>query len=142
MSSAARKRKKIELPVAQFIAIIVLSIALFLIVDFGRRTASGYRIYREEARLKAQLAPLEEAHQLLMTKRAYAQTDAYVEEIARHELKWSKPGEVVVVVLATPQAEPLSSAALNSAGAFPATDTPFSSWFNLFFAEDTVGGGR
>ena len=135
MSSAARKRKKIELPVAQFIAIIVLSIVLFLVVDFARRTASGYRVYREEARLKAQLAPLEETHQQLLTQRAYAQTDAYVEEIARRELKWSKPGEVVVVVLTTPQAGYSSPAALNSAGAFPPADTPFSGWFNLFFAE-------
>ncbi|OQY36299.1 MAG: hypothetical protein B6243_03565 [Anaerolineaceae bacterium 4572_5.2] len=138
VTSATRKRKKVELPVAQFIAIIVLSIALFLIVDFGRRTASGYRIYREEARLKAQLAPLEKTHQLLLTQQAYAQTDAYVEEIARHELKWSKPGEVVVVVLATPQAGYPPLSASNSAGAFPSTDTPFSAWFNLFFAEQTV----
>ena len=135
MTSGARKRKKADLPVAQFIAIVVLSIALFLIVDFGRRTASGYRIYREEARLKAQLAPLQEAHRQLLDKRNYAQSDAYVEEIARNELKWSKPGEVVVVVLAAPPAEHLLPSAFGNSGSYPATDTPFSVWFNLFFSE-------
>jgi len=136
VTSATRKRKKVELPIAQFIAIIALSISLFLIVDFGRRTASGYRIYREEERLEAQLAPLRESHQALLDKQDYVQTDAYVEEIARNELKWSKPGETVIVILATPQTASHPLSAQNSSTSSTQADTPFHAWLTLFFPEE------
>ncbi|RME40789.1 MAG: septum formation initiator family protein, partial [Caldilineae bacterium] len=106
VASTTRKRKKVNLPLAQFTAIVVLSISLFLIVDFGRRAATGYRIHREEKRLAAELEQLQQEHAALEERRAYVQSDAYVEEVARNELKWSRPGETVIVVLATPQAAP------------------------------------
>ena len=136
MASATKKRKNIELPVAQFIAILVLSIAIFLIIDFGRRAATGYRVRREEEKLRVQLEALEETQQVLLARRDYVKSDAYVEEVARKELKWSQPGETIVVVMATPIAP--TQAALPPASITPQplrAETPLQAWLNLFFPD-------
>ena len=134
MSSATKKRKQLELPIAHFIAVIVLSISLFLIIDFGRRAATGYRVRREEDRLRSQVEAANTTQEALLTRRDFVATDAYVEEIARNELKWSKPGEVVVVIMPTPQAVMASpsSGRLFSGKAQPAT--PLQAWLELFFS--------
>ena len=136
MTSATKKRKTFELPVAQFIAILVLSISIFLIVDFGRRAATGYRVRREEEKLRSQLELLEKTQQTLLARRDYVQSDAYIEEVARKELKWSQPGEIIVVVMATPEAPPQTNLVSSSASQkVPQTETPLQVWFNLFFPD-------
>lgn len=136
MASATRKRKTIEFPVTRFVAIIALGMALFLIIDFGQRVASGYQVAREEEKLEAQLRMLSETNAALLARRDYVNTDAYVEEIARKELKWSKPGETVVVILATPQApSPVLPAGTGPAQAH-APESPLDAWTRLFFSTD------
>ena len=133
MASTTRKRKKVNLPLAQFTAIVVLSISLFLIVDFGRRAATGYRIHREEKRLAAELEQLKQEHAALEERRAYVQSDAYIKEVTRNELKWSRPGETIIVVLATPQAAPPTQPARSFLFPPAEADTPLNAWMNLFF---------
>jgi cell division protein FtsB len=53
---------------------------------------------RGEARkLEAMVATREARREQLTATVAYVQSDAYVEEFAREELKMAKPGEVVVI---------------------------------------------
>ena len=136
MTSATKKRKHIDLPIAQFIAIIVLSISLFLIIDFGRRAATGYRVRREEERLQAQLVAAQNTQEQLLARRDYVITDAYIEEIARNELKWSKPGETIIIIMPTPQAapQPLISTSNDVLRLSDQTQTPLQAWIKLFFA--------
>lgn len=136
MASATRKRKTIEFPVMRFVAIISLGMALFLIIDFGQRVASGYQVGREEEKLEAQMRILSETNAALTARRDYVNTDAYVEEIARNELKWSKPGETVIVILATPQAPLSTTLTINGAGQAQTTETPLEAWTRLFFSTD------
>jgi cell division protein FtsB len=86
---------------AQFIAIIVLTISVFLVVDFARRTAATYKIKAEAARLEQEVAQVRAQRQELEAHLNYVKSDAYVEEIARTQLKWAKEGETVVVIMAT-----------------------------------------
>lgn len=134
MSSATRKRKPIEFPVAQFVAVIVLSITIFIVVGFAQRAAAGYHVTKEEEKLAAQLAALEENNKALLKKREYVQTDVYIEEIARNELKWSKPGETVIVVLTPPNAQNSIVPPSDAPTVVRPADTPLNAWGQLFFS--------
>ena len=128
-----KKRRQIKAPVFQFLAIIALTIILLLIVDFGRRAAATYRIQLEASRLTHELAAAKRFQDRLLAQRTYAASDLYVEDVARNEFKWSKPGETVVIVVPSNN-EPDSLAAptnrvTGSAGAV----TPQQAWFKLFF---------
>lgn len=133
MTSATKKRKQIDLPIAQFIAIVVLSISIFLIIDFGRRAATGYRVRREEEKLYAQLEAARQTQQDLLAKRDYVETDIYIEEVTRNELKWSRADETIVVIMATPQAPNSSPTPIKTTLPNQPAETPLQAWLALFF---------
>jgi len=135
VTSATRKRKQVDLPIAQFMAIIVLTISVFLIIDFGRRAATGYRVSREEEKLRAQLAIAQETQQHLLAKLEYVQTDTYVEEIARNELKWSRADETIVVIMPTPQAPSNPQTKKTPLQVTRTAETPLQAWLILFFPD-------
>ena len=123
-----------EFPLAQFIAIIVLTISLFLVVDFARRTAATYRIKGEAARLEEEVSEVHTRRQTLEARLTYVKSDAYVEEVARTQLKWARQGEIVVVVMATPMPVPPPAAE----GEVPSPEnfvprTPWEAWWSVFF---------
>ena len=129
-----KKKRVFQFPFTQFVAIVVVTVCLFLVIDFGRRTASNYQIKAEETRLGTELADSQSRHAALEARLAYVQSDAYVEEIARTQLKWAREGETVVVVMPTPQAQSQAQAdgqpaAIN--GVVP--ESPWQAWWLLFF---------
>ena len=129
-----KKRQIPKLPLAQFIAIIALSISIFLIVDFGRRAAANYRVQREAERLgqEVELARQDQAN--LLARRTYVASDLYVEEVARHELKWASPDETVIVIMPTPEAvSHLFDSTSAVATSAPVAQTPLQAWLLLLF---------
>ena len=129
-----RKKRGREFPLAQFIAIIVLTISLFLVVDFARRTAATYQIKGEAARLEEEVSAVHARRQALEVRLNYVKSDAYVEEVARTHLKWAREGETVVVVMATPMPVPRPAGEAGS----PSTEdfvprTPWDAWWFIFF---------
>jgi hypothetical protein len=129
-----KKRPSAKLPVAQFVAIIALSISLFLIVDLARRAAANYRVQREAYRLTQEVESMRDYQAKLLSRRTYVASDLYVEEVARKELKWARPGETVVVVMPTPQAFVADDQA-QQRGETPALlpQTPRQAWQQLLF---------
>lgn len=129
-----KKKRAPQFPLSQFIAIIVITISLFLVVDFARRTAATYKIKNEAARLEEEVVAARARHQSLEARLSYVQSDAYVEEVARTQLKWAKPGETVVVVMATPQPTPSPSTDHPpvTADGTP-LQSPWQAWWLLFF---------
>ena len=130
-----KKRQGVRAPLAQFVAILVLTISIFLIVDLGRRAAANYRIQREADRLNHEVEAARRYQDSLLAQRTYAASDLYVEEIARKELKWAKPGETVVVVMATSDDNELgkNSNTNNPIVVETTTKTPTQAWWQLFF---------
>jgi cell division protein FtsB len=133
-----KKRPGPKLPVAQFVAIIALSISVFLIIDLGRRAAANYRVQREAYRLGQEVETVRQHQARLLARRTYVASDLYVEEVARNELKWAKPDETVFVVLATPAANTSQPGQVSAevTGPYPAR-TPAEAWWQLFFGEQT-----
>jgi cell division protein FtsB len=137
-----KQRKPIaKAPIAQFVAIIALTLSIFLIVDFGRRAAANYRVQREADRLVQEVEAAKRYQTRLLAQRTYAASDLYVEEVARQELKWSKPGETVVVVLPTPEAQYSEAAGVQAQGGGRVVTTPQQAWARLFFGDNPPRAG-
>jgi len=129
-----KKRQGVRAPLAQFVAILALTISIFLIVDLGRRAAANYRIQREAERLGQEVKAARQYQDNLLAQRTYAASDLYVEEVARKELKWVRPGETVVVVMPTPElSRPINGTA--SAQGISVATTPQQAWWTLFFGD-------
>jgi cell division protein FtsB len=129
-----KKKRGAQFPLTQFIAIVVISISVFLAVDFARRMATIYRIKNEAVRLEEEVVTARANGEALEARLRYVQSDAYVEEIARTQLKWALPGETVVVVMATPQAVVAPpSDNLYTSPDMPPPETPWQAWWFLFF---------
>ena len=94
--SKTKKRHR-TVPFTQIVTIVVATMAISMIVDFGRKATANYRARREEIRLEQEIAAERARHEALLARREYVQTDEYVERVAREELKWVSPGEIVVV---------------------------------------------
>jgi hypothetical protein len=86
----------------QFAAIAVLTIALFLVIDFGRRTTAGYYVSQTEQRLDAEIEALLEQQETLQDRLEYVQTDEYVEHWAREQAHMVRPGDRRLIVVTPP----------------------------------------
>lgn len=139
MTPSTRKRKSIKLPVVKMIVIFTVSIVILLTVDFGQRAARGYQVRREEEKLTMQVNALTKAHDALLSRLDYVQSDAYIEEVARDELKWSKPGETVVIILATPLAADGATGTTGNRNALrlasAQNQTPLEAWLEALFSK-------
>lgn len=131
-----KRRQGPKLPVAQFVAIVALSISIFLIVDLARRAAANYRVQREAYRLEQEVKAVRDYQARLLARRTYVASDLYVEEVARNELKWARPGETVIVVLPTPEAEGARlQVTAGGQSTMPGVQTPLHAWQQLFFGD-------
>ena len=134
-----KKAQYAKAPLAQFIAIIALTISLFLIVDFGRRAAANYRSQREATRLTQEVENARRYQAKLLARRTYAASDLYVDEVARNELKWAKPGESVVVVMPTFEpARPLIASPENQQAQSVESVSASEAWWQLFFGKQQL----
>ena len=130
-----KKRQGVRAPLAQFVAILALTISIFLIVDLGRRAATNYRIQREAERLSQEVEAARQYQDNLLAQRTYAASDLYVEEVARKELKWARPGETVVVVMPTPEPGSPINGTASVQGVQSGATNPQQAWWNLFFGD-------
>lgn len=130
-----KKRQSPKAPLAQFVAIIALSISVFLIIDLGRRAAANYRVQREAERLSQEVEIASRRQAELLARRSYVASDLYVEEVARSELKWARPGETVIVVMPMPEITASPNQAPQTVAVAPVAQTPSQAWWLLFFGE-------
>jgi cell division protein FtsB len=130
MSKTKRHR---TLAFTQIVTIVVATMAISMIVDFGRKATANYRIRREEIGLEQEVAAERDKHEELLARREYVQTDKYVEQVAREELKWVRQGEIVIVPV------PITRQPLPTPGTPPAparlleSELHWQKWWALFF---------
>jgi cell division protein FtsB len=120
----------------QFVAIVVLTIAIFLIVDFGRRTTAGYYVSQAEQRLLEEIQAELDRRQELTARRDYVASDTYVEEWAREQAHMIRPGDQPFI-LVTPQS-PQARVDLVQLVEPPPSLEPLPNWYHwwlLFFGK-------
>ncbi len=90
-------KKRSGVSVTQFVALIVATIVLSLLVDLGRKVVLYRNLQLEEARLDQAIKFEENRQDYLEWLKGYVQTAQFVDEWARREWKMVKPGETLVV---------------------------------------------
>ncbi|MHB0875323.1 MAG: FtsB family cell division protein [Anaerolineae bacterium] len=85
-------------------AIVVLAILMLvpLAIEYVRQASLKHQWQAADAQVAAELATAQAGNATLEARKALVQTDAYVEQAARENLKLARPGDVVVIVAATP----------------------------------------
>ena len=78
--------------------VIVLILSLIFIVGFVRQYQTMNRIEKEKETKQQQLEQLKEQHERLAEENNKAQSDEYLEELARERLNMLKPGESSVEI--------------------------------------------
>lgn len=91
----AKKRSGVSL--TQFVALIMATVVLSLLVDFGHKVALYRQLQLEEVQLDQGIAYEENRGDYLEWLRGYVQTDEFVGAWARREWRMVKPGETGVV---------------------------------------------
>lgn len=120
----------------QFVAIVVVTIAIFLVVDFGRRATAGYYVSQAEKSLKAQIAAELTRQAELKAQKQYVKSDEYVEKWAREQAHMIRPGDRALI-LVTPEA-PLRSVTSPELAISSSPTQNWHGWWRLFF--DTEPG--
>jgi hypothetical protein len=122
----------------QLIAIVVLTLVVFLIVDFGRRTTAGYYVSQAEKDLRTEIDTEISLRQDLEARRDYVTSDEFVEKWAREHAHMVRPGDQPMI-LVTPQVVniPLPEA-LPTGAASLSPEPAWHDWWRLFF-ETTPG---
>ncbi len=130
MSKAKRQR---TVPFTQIITIVVATMAISMIVDFGRKATANYRIQREEIGLEQEITAERAKHEALLAHREYVQTDEYVEQVAREEFKWVRPGEIVIVPIPITRKPLPTPETLPAPGRLLQRESYRQEWWALFF---------
>jgi hypothetical protein len=130
-AAMAIAKKRSSVSAIQFVALIVATIALSLVVDFGRKVALYRHLQLEEARLDQGIEYEENRRDYLEWLREYIQTDSFVESWARREWKMVKAGETSVVPVLTgapvvPQIRPQEESQPNEG-------SRWQEWWKFFF---------
>lgn len=90
-------KRRLPNPPADIMAVLAAIAAVFFLLAFGGKVVEAYRVQRYNTMLRAELAALQEEQKSLKARLQYVQTPQYVEEIAREQYKWVKPGEKLVI---------------------------------------------
>ena len=128
---------------SQFVVIILITIALAVVLDFGHRAAVSADLQREAWRLEHKVAALETENRALQAQQEWVQTGDYVKEWARTEGFMVLYGETPVVPVPGGKAAPAERATpappSESKAPFEGpeeTSDHRQEWWALFFGPD------
>lgn len=112
------------------VAIVAATLVVSLLADFAQKTLDTYRLNRQIQALELEVDAARAENQALKERLAYAATESFIEEAARESLRWVKPGEVPVVILAV-EGEAASAPTLQSQN--PGAASYWQLWWELLF---------
>ena len=133
-----RPKSRLLITGVQGLAIVVLTIVVFLIVDFGRRTATGYYVSQAEKQLRVDIEAELELKKELEERREFISTDMYVEQWAREEAQMAHPGDRPIIIVTPDGPADVPNTALVTSPANEAPVPNWHHWWRLFF--DTEPG--
>lgn len=101
------RKRRLPNPPTDIMVVLAAIAAVFFLLAFGGKAVEAYRVQRYNAMLRAEITALQEERKSLEARLQYVGTPEYVEEVAREEYKWVKPGENLVIPIF--QHRPVSS---------------------------------
>jgi cell division protein FtsB len=109
------------------VAILLLLVVLF---GFSRRIAEYSRLNAQLERESARITELAATQDYLQDRIAYATSEAAVEEWAREDARWARPGDFPIIPLVPPGFTP--EAPSEEEGSLAAASN-WETWWNWFF---------
>ncbi len=113
----------------QLLVIVGLAAVGLLSLSFGRTLLARYELGQRAAAIRQEIDDLQTDHVRLQQELAYWESDEGLEQLAREELGWARPGEGAALVAgaAAPPPEKLSAT-------HPRSSAPnWRRWLELFF---------
>ncbi len=114
----------------------ILSIGLFLAIDFSGRITASQPLQQAYENVSAEIEDLRQEQAALIQERDYVRSDAYVAQWARSEGKLIQPGEILIVPVPSGvgiEETPSPQVSLADIRTSPPEPEPWTLWWNLFF---------
>lgn len=125
-------------PTAQLLAILVLSLAIYLIVDYGQRASADYYVSQAEKELQVQIDAERQLQQELLARKEYVLTSEYVEGWAREHAHMIQEGDqsVILVMVEDTSSSTPSVLPLETREPIEQPAPQWHEWWKLFFDSD------
>ena len=127
----ARRTWLHQLSLEQIIAGSALAISVVFLVAFGGQIIEIYHLRSALSVADARLAGLQAERAALEATRAYVQSDAYAEKVAREELNKIRPGDQRTIVIPRPAPAPTPTTTAPAQGS--GMPSYLGSWWELLF---------
>ena len=135
---AARKKRIPVISLMQFMVIVTATLLLLLLFGFTYKVSSYTQVKQEAERLHARLEEAQAEREILLTRKAYVQSDAYVEKVAREELKWGRRGDRLVSIRPLSTPAPTATPRFKAEEAAEPTVPQWEAWRDVFFGEALI----
>jgi cell division protein FtsB len=93
------QERRLPLPPTDIVTVLVCTAVVFFTLAFGGKALESYRLQRQNARLNAEIAALQDEQKELQAELEYVRKPDYVEKVAREQYKWTKPGEKLMITI-------------------------------------------
>ena len=112
MTMASKRRGRAVGLLAQFLAFVLLVVAVLGIAGFVMRIEENIKVRRQEDELRAEIVKLQAENERLRKVLEWVQSVGYLEEWARDVRKWTRPEDQPMVVTGEETIEERSPTAL------------------------------
>ena len=119
-SAASKARRKAVARRRRIVMALLVLIGVFVVLTVGRSVVTLIELESEKAETQHKLAQLERQQGSLEEELLQVNTDEYVEQQARSELKMVKPGEILYLMTGEGASEYLTTDEENTEEAVPA----------------------
>jgi cell division protein FtsB len=90
----------------QMFSAAAVAFAIFIFVVQAQRLTSNIVLWKQLQETQNEINAAREESDRLEQRKIYVQTNEYIESVARHDMKMSRPGEVSVVAVPVPTSAP------------------------------------
>jgi cell division protein FtsB len=132
-----RRERRLPLPPTDILTVVGITMAILFLLAFGGKALEGYRLYRYNEQLRAEIAELQRKQEELRAQATYVQSAEYVEKVAREEYRWVRPGDKLLIPIfrsqPAPPATPTPQAPAGEAMPNAASGSHWAEWQELLF---------
>lgn len=128
----ASDEQRLQIPLSQFITLILGTVLVLSLINFGLTAIENYRLQHKADTLRASIAAERAENERLQARKEYVASEAYQTQLA-HELGLYAPDEKRIMVVAPPE---LKQEQTDMDPIFRTAEVPepphWQQWWNLF----------
>ena len=91
---------------AQIFSAAAIAFAVFILIVLAQRVTTTLVLWQQMQEVQREISAGRAESERLEQRKLYVQSPEYIESVARHDMKMGKPGEVSVIAVPAPTAQP------------------------------------